>query len=173
MASQKIKCGANSKTTGKPCTQWAVTGMKRCKMHGGITKTRGNTTAVKPGTLYSKYLTDEERKSFDNVELGTVNAELRLMRIRLERALKEEHDNAVPEIEVRIERDGGGPATVKEERHYKRRDYKEIIRQTTARIESLEKTRKELLEVGEGGEGEEPTPQTFVFEVVDGRKQGD
>ena len=172
MSRQKIKCGAHGKTTGKPCTQWAVTGMKRCKMHGGITKTRGNTTAVKPGTLYSKYLTDEERKSFDNVELGTVDAELRLMRIRLSRALKAEHEQTADatEIEVRIERDGGGPATVGEERHYKRRDHKAIIQATLARIESLEKTRKELLEAGEGGEGEEPTPQTFVFEVVDGRK---
>lgn len=157
MSYQKIKCGANSKTTGKPCTQWAVTGMKRCKMHGGITTTRGNKSAVKPGTLYSKYLTEEERKSFDNVELGTVDAELRLMRVRLDRALKAEHEQKADdtEIEIKIERDGGGPETVGEERHYKKRDYKQIIQVTLARIESLEKTRAELMASGKGGSNDD------------------
>lgn len=145
--------------------------MNRCKMHGGITKTRGTSYAAKPGQLYSKYLTEEERKTFDNIELGTVEAELKLMRVRLERALRDEvtHGNVL-ELDTRIERDGGGPATVDEERHYKQRDYRAIIQATLGRIESLEKTRAELMKSGDATDGEAPISVSFVFEVVDGRR---
>lgn len=29
------RCGAKSRRTGKPCTQWAMRGATRCKQHGG------------------------------------------------------------------------------------------------------------------------------------------
>lgn len=120
-------------------------------MHGGITKTRGNTYSVKAGTLYSKYLTEDERKTFDNVELGTVDAELKLTRVRLERALKQECEVPVAELESRVERDGGGDATVPVERHYKVRDWKQVVQSLTRQIESLEKTRAELVKLSAGG----------------------
>ena len=148
-------------------------GRTRCRLHGGITKIKGNVSAAKPGALYSKFLTDEERQRFDTMELGGVDNELKLLKVRLERYLKAEaaEGKDALELESRTERDGGGPATVEEERTYKKKDWRLLIERLSARIESMEKTRKELLEGGGGSEGEEPTPQTFVFEVVDGRKE--
>lgn len=167
----KIVCGAK-KRNGDPCQAVPLKGRTRCRLHGGKTTTKGNVSAAKPGALYSKFLTEEERTRFDTMELGGVDNELKLLKVRLERYLaaeaKEGKDTL--ELESRTERDGGGPATVEEERTYKKRDWRLMIERLSSRIESLEKTRKELLEGGGGDDGSEPTPQTFIFEVVDGRK---
>lgn len=33
--SKRLRCGAHSRRTGKPCRAWPVAGSKRCRMHGG------------------------------------------------------------------------------------------------------------------------------------------
>lgn len=148
-------CGAKAKSTGLPCQRSPLAGRTRCRLHGGVTKTKGkvNKDAVKPGALYSRYLTPDERVVFDLIELGSVDSELRLMRVRLERALREEkkqaerdeaEDDITLELESRTERDGGGPFTVDEERTYKRRDWRVLVERLSSKIESLEKTRAEL-----------------------------
>lgn len=62
-----VRCGAKSRRTGKPCTNWAVVGSKRCRMHGGTHPKGGKApqakTALKHG-LFAKTLSDEERKRF-------------------------------------------------------------------------------------------------------------
>jgi len=113
----------------------------RCKLHGGASIS--NTNAKKPGSIYSQFLTAEEQELEGAIELGSVDAELRLMRIRLRRALGAETDE--PELDETVERDGGGPNTVASEQHYKRRDFNGIIDRITGRIESLERRRLELL----------------------------
>lgn len=142
-------CGANKKSGGV-CAAYALKGAKRCRVHGGTTTTKGNKTAAAPGGIYSKYLSAEERVEYDQMEMGTVDGEIKLLRVRLQRYMREEAKNE-QELETRIERVGGGPATVELERHYKHRDWRLLIAQTASRIESLERTRAELAKAAQGG----------------------
>jgi len=146
------KCGAKTRAGGK-CRAPAMKNGK-CRVHGGASTGAppDNTNAVKAGSLYSKYLTHEEQAEYAQMELGLVDDELRLMRIRLARALRLEKESTKPELETEITREGGGPSTVGKEVHYKKRDYISIINQITTRIESLERTRAELLKKGTGEE---------------------
>src|ERR1035437_10291942 len=106
------KCGAKTRAGGK-CKAPAMPN-GRCRVHGGQSTgaPADNQNAAKPGSLYSKYLTPEEQATYAQIELGNVDDELRLMRIRLERALKLEKENTKPELETKITRSGGGPSTV-------------------------------------------------------------
>jgi hypothetical protein len=69
----------------------------RCRMQGGtsIGGPVGNDNAVKHGT-YRSTLTDDERADYDSLQLGGVDHELRLVRVRLARALKSEKNNQDP-----------------------------------------------------------------------------
>jgi hypothetical protein len=94
----------------------------RCRMHGGTNTGAppGNDNAVKHG-IYRSTLTEGERADYDSLQLGDVDHELRLVRVRLARALK-------------AERDGNDP----------KRDYTATIDSLLARIAGLELTRKKL-----------------------------
>ena len=161
------KCGAKTRSGG-PCQRNAAVGGKRCKLHGGAStgaknaSRPGNGNAIKPGGLYSQYMTPEEVAQYDALELGAVDHELRLTRIRLSRALAAEAAAAgQPELDEVTENDGGGEVVPRETRKSKVRDYTAIIDRLTARIESLEKTRKAL----DGGEG--LNAEIGAFEVVE------
>lgn len=122
-------------------------------MHGGGSTgpkdNRGNQNARKHG-IYSNHLTEEERRQFDEIELGVVDQELRLARIRLARALAAEHDaKGEPEILEVIENEGGGEYTPARSEKRRVRDYGSAIDRLMSRIESLERTRK-LLDAGNG-----------------------
>jgi hypothetical protein len=124
-------------------------------LHGGKAGSYGVAHAAKPGGLYSRFFTPEELRKHDELELGNVDAELRLIRIRLTRAMELERRDLAgelqPELETRVERDGGGEDVVYEERHFRKIDYRAAINSCLARIESLEKTRAELLKANGGG----------------------
>jgi len=158
-------CGAKAKHSGKPCMKPPVEGQKRCKYHGGIVTIAGaDSPNARPGGIYSQFFTAEELVVCAGLTPGSVDAELALARIRLARALKLEALDAAgypamscargkskskaplpgEELETRIERDGGGPMTVPEERHYKKINYRRAIVSSMSAIESLEKTRAEL-----------------------------
>ena len=122
-------------------------------MHGGGSTgpkdNRGNQNARKHG-IYSNHLTEEERRQFDEIELGAVDQELRLARIRLARALAAEHDaKGEPEILEVVENEGGGEYTPARSEKRRVRDYGSAIDRLMSRIESLERTRK-LLDAGNG-----------------------
>jgi hypothetical protein len=124
-------------------------GKTRCKLHGGAStgpkNQRGNTNAQKHG-IYSRFLSDDEKSMWDRIELGKVDDELRLCRIRLMRAMRAESVAAdQPELEEITDRGAGGATFAAKEEKYKRRDYYSIIDRLTARIESLEKTRADLM----------------------------
>jgi len=172
-------CGAKTRS-GEPCKKAPMEGKKRCKLHGGASTgpkkpAVGNKNAAKPGSIYSQFLTPEEQEAFDALELGRVDDELRLMRIRLARALKAEEESAnKPELDSVTQRQGGGPSTVAKEVTLKRRDYTKIIDSVTARIESLERTRAELERKGADDDLDvTPESKTFTYNVVDGRKSAD
>lgn len=165
-------CGAKTRS-GEPCKRHAIPGSKRCKLHGGkSTGAPGNKNAAKPGSIYSKFLTDEENDTLASIELGRVDDELRLMRIRLMRALARENEFAnTLELESEkaepVEAEGRVLEGVEKiTRTSKVRDYNSVIDRLTARIESLERTRAELLK---NNPPQEPPVAKIEIEVVGGR----
>lgn len=159
-------CGAKTRS-GEPCKRHAVPGSARCKLHGGaLTKAnKANKHAAKPGSIYSQFLTDAENDALATMELGRVDDELRLTRIRLMRALGRENEFG-NELEIDSEKhetgEHGGTTTTS-----KVRDYSGLIDRLTARIESLERTRAELLKTNPP---ELPPVTRIEIEVVGGRK---
>ena len=140
-------CGAKTRG-GEPCKRHAVPGSARCKLHGGAASkaNKANKHAAKPGSIYSQFLTDEEADLLPSIELGSVDDELRLTRIRLMRALAQESERGdTAELEARVEREGAGEYQAKTEEKFKVRDYAGLIDRLTARIESLEARRSYLL----------------------------
>lgn len=159
-------CGAKTRS-GEPCKRHAVPGSSRCKLHGGgsAKANKGNKHAAKPGSIYSQYLTEDENDMLSSIELGRVDDELRLTRVRLMRALSRENEFG-NELEVDSEKvetgELGGITTTS-----KVRDYSGLIDRLTARIESLERTRAELLKTNPP---ELPPVTRIEIEVVGGRK---
>ncbi len=109
-------CGAKTRS-GEPCKRHAVPGSKRCKLHGGAAAkaNKGNQHAAKPGSIYSKYLTDEELADFHAAEIDQIDQELRLTKVLLNRVLMAKGDG-----------------------------YDLLADRYLARIESLTKTREDL-----------------------------
>lgn len=153
-------CGAKTRAGGR-CKAPAMKN-GRCRVHGGASTGAGknhNTAknAIKHG-IYSTALLPGEDAIVGDVsgELGRVENELLITRLRLRRALAAEarsiRENDYLVIDSQTERDGGGAAYAAAERTLKRVDYSAIIDKLMARIESLEKTRLELIAEGQGGE---------------------
>lgn len=108
-------CGAKTRS-GEPCKRHAIPGSKRCKLHGGkSTGAPGNKNAAKPGSIYSKFLTDEEQADFQAAEIDQIDQELRLTKVLLNRVLMAKGDG-----------------------------YDLLADRYLARIESLTKTREDL-----------------------------
>ena len=150
-------CGAKTRS-GSPCQSKAMTN-GRCRMHGGkATVThKNNKNAVKAGNIYSQYFTDEEKLLSTELELGSLDDELRLTKIRLMRALKAEAEqqDKIDKLELEVKTEspvlfGGVPdedGEVMTIKQFKRRDYGTIIDRLTARIESLETRRASLVQM--------------------------
>lgn len=191
-------CGAKNRA-GNPCKRIAMAN-GRCPLHGGKS-TGPKDPHVSIGTsnpsythgIYTKFFHDEEKSLIDEgaVRLGQVDDELRVMRIRLKRALEAKElweaerggkvDGASEETSlVLVERVDGEAAgaegsTIPIEKLTKRLpDFDKIIDTTLARIESLEKTRKELMKVPEDdpdavdGEGSSRDRVTFTGGLAGG-----
>ena len=159
-ASKKGKyCGAK-KRNGQLCKAMAMAN-GRCRLHGGKTSGGGapknNKNGIKAGNYYSKYLTAEEQATLDGLELGTIDNEIGLLRIRLMRALDEEQKQAAligDEVMQIEERKDSIPALINgvridgadlvEERTFKRKDWSIEIRWLTDKIATLEVKREQL-----------------------------
>lgn len=167
------QCGAKTRS-GEPCKRHASPGSKRCKLHGGAASkaNRNNKHAATPGSIYSQYFTDEERVLADQLELGRVDDELRLTRIRLRRALarEDEYGNTLELDSEKVEPleiEGKDTGLSKTTTISKVRDYAGLIDRLTARIESLERTRAELAKTNPP----EDTPVGRIqIEIVGGNK---
>lgn len=155
----------------------------RCKLHGGKAtgaknpnKDFGKDNPAYSHGIYTKFFRPDEKDLIDAgaIRLGEVDEELRVMRIRLKRTLeareaweaecrgevdgKDEASSLVLVESEEGEKPFGKDADVMPFEAKKRKlpNYDDIIDRTVVRIESLEKTRKELLKEGGGsGEGEE------------------
>lgn len=167
-------CGAKTRQGGICRNNPMESG--RCRLHGGASKgaPKGNQNARKHG-LYSEYFTEEEAKTLDTVELGKVDDELKLCRIKLRRWLKFENETEQaliddPEAGMLIEDrkdesisvkqpdpDGKPGESVdlpgeKKTIGRKRINIEDNIDRLLRRIESLERTRKLLL--GDDGDSD-------------------
>lgn len=136
-------CGAKKRSNGEPCKRHAIPGSSRCKLHGGKSSgpqnLSGNKNAAKPGSIYSQFLTGDENDLLASIQLGRVDDELRLTRIRLMRALARENElGNTLEIDSEKLEDGEKMTTSKV------RDYSCLIDRLTARVESLERTKEDL-----------------------------
>ncbi len=188
-------CGAKTRS-GEPCKRHAAVGSTRCKLHGGRStgprNQTGNRNAARPGSLYSRFLSDEEQGIAASIELGNVDEELRMTRIRLMRALQREQDKGdTLEVEsettepVEIDGEPTGGDLIK--RTAKVRDYSALIDKLTARVESLEARRVALVAAALDAEIKQleiekrraelkdpdddiPSPVKVVVEVRDARK---
>lgn len=93
-------------------------------------KLKNNKNAVKGG-IYRQYLDETDKQNYDNAELGNVETELRIAKVRVARILAAEEKGRNPDI-----------------------DYETILDRALARIASLETTQAKLLE----GSGENLPP---------------
>lgn len=129
-------------------------------MHGG--KSTGAKDAARPGNqnahkhgIYGDLIRADDLPYVDSIKdsIGAVEDELTIARLQLRRALKAQAnaDEMVDGMEVyeTVEREGAENVTARNEVKRKLRDYPQIIDRLLARIESLEKTRKELAEGNE------------------------
>lgn len=152
-------CGAKTRS-GSPCQSKAMAN-GRCRMHGGKSTgaPKGNKNNLKAGGIYSQYLTDEEQIISTKMELGSLDEELKLCKIRLMRALKAEAEQQAQveefdklELEALNESPsliGGLPDNDEliQTKQFRRRDYGTIIDRLIARIESLETRRASLIQM--------------------------
>ena len=137
------QCTAKSKRTGNQCGANAMpNGM--CYHHGGASTgaPKGNQHAAKHG-IYSKTFTPAEY-DLAQAALGSVEQETVLARVQLSRALKAEANaDTIPDglelVEI-VRTDNGRVQTTS-----KKRDYYQIVNVLLGRIESLEKTRQEII----------------------------
>jgi hypothetical protein len=81
-------CGARTRSGGT-CQKHALEGATRCRLHGGkSTKSnKGNTHAVKHG-FYSDALLPDERLLYERAEVGSLDDEIRLARVKLHRFVR-------------------------------------------------------------------------------------
>jgi hypothetical protein len=121
-----MHCQAKSKRTKEQCNSHAMKDKTKCRMHGGRLEgiANNNKNAKKENGVYSKFLSDEDlqlEKDSGSL-LGKLDHELSIARIQLARALKAQTND---------------PDSLK--------DLPKTIDLFLGRINSLEKTRKELL----------------------------
>lgn len=174
MQKGQAKCGATTRQ-GSACKDIAMANGK-CKRHGGkssgpIEPLRGEKSPVRKHGIYEAYYTDEE-KALD-IQLGSVDGELELVRIRLRRTLvarakweeeiakgraERQEDGSLVLVE-HVEDESVGPegsVVPTEKKVFRLPDFDKIEQACLARIESLEKTRKELMKDA-GSDSDDPS----------------
>lgn len=142
------KCGAKTRAGGR-CQQAGMPKNGRCRFHGGLStgpkdSTNSSKNAISHG-IYSRHMTDAERVDYAAVQLGTVDDELRMVRVQLARALAAQMAaNGEAELDEVVDHDLIGQEGSQRDEKRKVRDYGAIVDRLTGRIESLEKTRLTL-----------------------------
>jgi hypothetical protein len=145
------QCGARTRS-GKPCRALKVQGRPRCRMHGANAGAPSGNQNSKTHGIYSDALSADDLAVFDRIEIGTLDPEIKIARIRLRRALKEqakqEADSGcsnpleIDEISISIGASGKPETSVRRVR----RDYSREIRALIRLIADLEVKRRLLIE---------------------------
>lgn len=160
-------CGAKRRN-GQPCQKHAMAN-GRCRLHGGVSKDAGapknNKNSVKAGSIYSKFLTDDENSFVDAVEIGDLTHEIKLAKLqvlRIQKEMQANKDGADLELSSAqvVERDGTKTTTMQKQR----RDYHGLLDRALGRVASLELAQKARLEGVVVDD--EIEPKAIVFEVA-------
>ena len=160
------QCTAKSKRTGNQCRRYAIPGKTKCKHHGGRStgpknpNTKNN--AIKADGIYSQYLKADDLRNYAAAgdTIGSIDIELQLVKMQLAKVVKAQSemppdDMQLEEIAHGITDPGAdneaptGQGQTKIKKTTKRRNFDALIDRFTGRIESLEKTRKELMSKGD------------------------
>lgn len=170
-------CGAKTRT-GAPCKNTAVMPNGRCRMHGGKNKPipapTENTYAVKHG-FYCNALQPDEKKLWERVQLGTVDDEIRLMKVKLFRLVKLSGNADVAglvdsalEVAQKHGEDVKGLPFDKTEIKVSSPQYSELIIKALDSIAKLERTRLQLRLGEKELEKDDPNANTIDgIEVVE------
>jgi hypothetical protein len=162
MTSTDKRCGAKNRQ-GNPCALRPMKDKTRCKLHGGATPkgTKGN----RSHGLYSAALSQEEKDLWADVQLGNVDDEIRLCKIKVRRA---ELAQAAVQIDPVSMNNTSGfelseirKSETDTQTVTKRPDYAGIIDRLLGRIGQLEKTRAELIAAA-GSDAEESQPLPWI-----------
>lgn len=151
-------CGAKTRAGGI-CQNVAMKNGK-CRLHGGKSTgaPKGNQNSATPGSIYSKFLTDEENEVVSQEGIDSLESEIKLYRARLYRLVKlEQEQGEMLELNMKTTQTpvvGGLPippdeneedSGLIETNQYAKRDYSTLINQTTARLQSLIQQRNAML----------------------------
>ena len=170
--SQHVKCGAK-RTNGLPCQQIAVKKpdgtYSRCRIHGG--NNHKNNTKLPPAVVpptqlaevmevrkkgfYDDCYTSEELANQDQIQLGNVEDEIRLLKIKLQRLMRDEREilesgdlnsetNTAKMRVMQIINNTGGEGGPAKTVIRARPDYDRLVLETVKQIEKLEKLRLEM-----------------------------
>lgn len=144
----KRVCGALNRQ-GQPCQKPPLLGKARCKLHGGATPT--GTKGNRIHGLYSVHLTQAEQAQWDDIPVGVVDDELRMLRVYLARCVALDARISTPptadglelaEVRRSSSLDDGVTRT---DAISRRPDIMGRMNWIVGRIASLEKVRAELL----------------------------
>lgn len=135
-------CGAKTRSGGR-CKKPAMKN-GRCRNHGGATP-ETNQNARKHG-IYSKVLLPEEQALFDEAPLGSLDAEIRLLRVQINRALKAQRD-----------------------KKNKDKNFDPIIDRYMGRLGELETRRADLMRKPVHDDSQDVSPVKIEVNVVDAR----
>lgn len=184
------KCGAKKRAGGKCGNHGMENG--RCRLHGGLSngpkRYNAGKNALKHG-IYCRHFTDEERERSQSVPLNSVDELIFATQTMLDRAIgaysrqkKLEADATVEsaiksgdslEIVEIIERPNlvgfGAPKEIKA----KLQDFLSVIDRLTARLESLKRTRAELIKAAlDEDDTEDKTPiRKLIVQIVEGKQR--
>jgi hypothetical protein len=161
------ECGAKLRKKDAHCRMSAMKN-GRCRLHGGLST--GAKNPAKPTARHNIYdagMTDEDRAFLETIKLGQVDDELEVVRVQLNRGLslkkkfdENPYDPALQHIVKIVQErkpvkhadgspmldDMGQPVfeMVEVSREFGVPNFDDRVYRWTTRIESLEKTRKEL-----------------------------
>jgi hypothetical protein len=170
-------CGATTRSGGL-CKKIPMAN-GRCYYHGGPSPgaPKGNQYNFKHG-IYAKYLSEEDLEVYLGSEIGTLDHEIRLTKVRIVRILVQlqevELDPAnmrnvsgfvISEIKRRAGIDKDGSTATGSETFMRRPDYDSMLNKWLGRLVTLERTRAESL--GDGGANSDELRAAILADISD------
>ncbi|MEH6565572.1 MAG: HGGxSTG domain-containing protein [Halopseudomonas sp.] len=161
-------CGAKTRS-GQPCRAQAMPN-GRCRMHGGKAAEthKGNQNARKHG-IYSDAIQAEESELWDQIDVGSLDDDIRIAKLQLRRALIAQNkaeagdgldldmdsiNTVLPAVSEEDEDGSGEQPRQTQTVQRRRRQYEDIINRLLGRIGDLESKRAEIIVKTRDGGGD-------------------
>jgi hypothetical protein len=173
------ECGAKTRS-GQPCKAHAMPN-GRCRKHGGASPgaPAGNQNARKHG-IYSDTLTADEQGLWDEINIGSLDDDIRIAKLQLRRALMaqakaeagdgldldlESVNTLMPAVSEGDEDGSGEQPRQTTTVQRRRRGYEDIINRLLGRIGDLEAKRAEMMAKAKEGGGD---TASLLRKLIDG-----